>query len=1079
MSRLFAWLLAGLLALGSPADSSDRYALILEDPPVVSQIRSRDELESQHTRQAVGRLAAKQEALRQELMRRGVHVTGTSQLLLNAVFVRARPEQVAELRQLPGVRQVSHLPPIRRHLNRALDLSKARAAWQRLGGMANAGAGVKIGVIDSGIDHEHPALRDDSLTPPPGFPKCVPRDCPWTSNKVIVARSYVERLAAGRPPNPAENSRPDDLTPRDRVGHGTAVAVIAAGREVRTPSATISGVAPKAFLGNYKVFGSPGVNDSTYGDIIVAALEDALRDGMDIVTLSLGTPALYGPLDTGEACVAAPGVPCDVRAMAVENAVKAGMLVIASAGNDGDFALKYPALGSINTPGTAPSALTVGAITNAHVWFSSVRVEAADAPAELRMVPARLGDGPRPGAPLTAVVRDVERLGDDGRACRALPAGSLEGALALVQRGGCSFALKVLHAENAGAVGVIIYQLEGQEGIFSPAGLAGTSIPAAMIPNSAGKLLKSFLASRPDAEATLDPTLTAWEARADEMAYFSSRGPSLGENGIKPELVAVGTDLLTATQTYDPNSEMWDPSGYTAVDGTSFAVGLAAGAAALVKQRNPGWTPTQIKSALVNTADPQVFDDGEAAAVTAAGAGRLDAAAALEAAVTVEPATLSFGVLTAASPGSSRTLTLRNGGAARVALRLSVVPRREAAGTRLVLTATSVTLEPNGSAQIGVRLEGGLPPPGSYEGEIRIEGDARGLRVPYLFIVSDNTPYNAYPLLGYDFDGVVNSYMPGELIAVKLTDRYGAPLANVPVRFRATLGGGYVEEADPATDIYGIAAARIVLGPLLGEQQFVAEAGGLTVPFDGWARLRPTIFSGGVVNAASFTRGAPVAPGSYIAIFGRGLADTIRVFSTPYLPLALAGVSVSFDAPQRNLSLPGRLHFVSPEQINVQVPWELQGLNSVLIKVSIGRISSALYTLPLADYAPAFFEYQEAPGRRLLAAQDDPGVRLIGSANPARRGEVVHLYANGLGPVDPTPPTGEPALAQPLSWTRVKPRVVIGGKEAEVIFHGLAPRNVALYQLDVVVPKDAPTGLQEVTVSIGGVTSKAALLPVQ
>jgi minor extracellular serine protease Vpr len=99
--------------------------------------------------------------------------------------------------------------------------------------------------LDSGIDHQHPALLDDSLRPPPGYPKCVPRDCPYTSNKVIVARSYVEMLAAGTPPNPAEDSRPDDPTPRDRVGHGTAVAVIAAGREVSTPSATISGVAPK------------------------------------------------------------------------------------------------------------------------------------------------------------------------------------------------------------------------------------------------------------------------------------------------------------------------------------------------------------------------------------------------------------------------------------------------------------------------------------------------------------------------------------------------------------------------------------------------------------------------------------------------------------------------------------------------------------------------------------------------------------------------------------------------------------------------------------------------------------------
>lgn len=1081
MSRLWT-LLALLLALVHPAAprdrEPDRYALVLEDPPLAAQIGSREELESARTRQAVERLLDRQRALRDELERRGIRVTATSQILVNAVFVRAGADRLEELRRLPGVRRVEYLPPLRLHLNRALDLSNARAAWNRVGGFANAGAGVKIGILDSGIDHEHPALQDDSLRPPPGYPKCAARDCPYTSNKVIVARSYVEMLAAGTPPNPAEDSRPDDPTPRDRVGHGTAVAVIAAGREVRTPSATISGVAPKAFLGNYKIFGSPGVNDTTFGDVVIAALEDALRDGMDIVTLSLGSAATYGPLDTGAVCGARASEPCDVRALAVENAVKAGMMVVVSAGNDGDTGLKYPALKSVNTPGTAPSALTVGAITNAHVWFSRVSLEAGNAPTELRNIPARFGDGPRPAEPLKAPLKDVEKLGDDGRACRPLAAGSLPGAVALVQRGACSFALKVFHAENAGAVAVVIYQLEGVEGIFSPAGLAGSSIPAVMIPNSAGKQLKGFLAGNPDAQVTLDPTLSAWDAPADELAFFSSRGPSIGEYGIKPELVAVGTDLFTGTQRYDPNSELWDPTGYTAVDGTSFAVGLAAGAAALVKQQKRDLTPMQLKSALVNTASAAVIEDEQRAGVTSAGAGKLDADAAVQTTVTLEPATISFGVVTQAVLGSSRTLTLRNAGASRLTLRLSVAPRIEDPRARITLSPSTVTLDPGGSAQVAVRLEGSVPAPGRYEGEIRIEGGPRMLRAPYLYLVGDNTPHNAFPLIGYDFDGVVNSYIPERIIAFKLTDRYGAPVPNVPVRFRATIGGGDIEAADRETDVYGIAAARVVLGPLLGEQQFIAEAGGLVIPFDGWARLRPAIATEGVVNAASFERGAPVAPGSYIAIFGAALSDTTRVFATTYLPLSLAGVSVSFDAPARNLSLPGRIHFVSPGQINAQVPWELQGLNSVLLKVSIGWISSALYTLPLADYSPAFFERQDAAGRRVIAALDQQ-YRVVESTNPARRGSVVQLYANGLGPVDPTPPTGEPTPAQPLHWTRVQPEVTIGGHRAEVQFHGLAPNLVGLYQLNVVVPRDAASGLQEVRITIGGVTSKAALLPVE
>jgi len=100
-------------------------------------------------------------------------------------------------------------------------------------------------------------------------------------------------------------------------------------------------------------------------------------------------------------------------------------------------------------------------------------------------------------------------------------------------------------------------------------------------------------------------------------------------------------------------------------------------------------------------------------------------------------------------------------------------------------------------------------------------------------------------------------------------------------------------------------------------------------------------------------------------------------------------------------------------------------------------------------------------------------------ANPARRGRIVQLYANGLGPVDNTPPSGEPTPAQPLAVTRAQPEVLIAGRRAQVHFSGLAPFVVGLYQINVTVPADAPVGPQPVTVSVGGVTSKSVLLPLQ
>src|SRR5947208_10912707 len=127
------------------------------------------------------------------------------------------------------------------------------------------------------------------------------------------------------------NTTSDDVTPRDRVGHGTALAMIAAGVRNTGPLGAIQGIAPKAFLGNYKIFGSPGVNDYTYDDVVEKALEDALADGMDVVTLSIneGDLAEYGTLDSTAAC----GDPvCDVRAQGVENAIKLGLTIVTSAG---------------------------------------------------------------------------------------------------------------------------------------------------------------------------------------------------------------------------------------------------------------------------------------------------------------------------------------------------------------------------------------------------------------------------------------------------------------------------------------------------------------------------------------------------------------------------------------------------------------------------------------------------------------------------------------------------------------------------------------------------------------------------
>ncbi len=321
---------------------------------------------------------------------------------------------------------------------------------------------------------------------------------------MIVARSYVRQIAPGsNPSNPAADSRPDDFSPRDRDGHGTAVASAAAAYPAATTSAatggdiaTITGIAPRAFLGSYKVSGSPNVNDNPPESVIILAINDAVKDGMDVVNISLGFPALYGPLDTGAACGQPAGTPCDPLATAFENAVKAGVVVVAAAGNSGADGLEYPTFNTISSPGDAPDVITVGASSNSHYFDQSLSV--AGGPASLQNLLTGYGDN-YPVAPLggaSASIIDVSTLGNDGLACSALPAGSLDGAFALILRGTCNFSVKEGNALGAGAVGIIFYNDSSHgSSLPIPSGMTGAE-PVATISDTDGLNLKNWLAGQ-------------------------------------------------------------------------------------------------------------------------------------------------------------------------------------------------------------------------------------------------------------------------------------------------------------------------------------------------------------------------------------------------------------------------------------------------------------------------------------------------------------------------------------------------------------------------------------------------------
>lgn len=626
----------------------------------------------------VRRLTQRQAAVVNLIRQHGGTVQARLTKVLNAVCATVDAQALPELAKLVAVTAINPLADY--ELDLATTVPYIGAA--SLHPLGLDGAGVRVAVLDSGIDYTHKnlggpgtlaayaaAYADPNAIEPGTFPTA----------KVVGGFDFVGETWPSGPLAP-------DPDPIDAGGHGTHVADIIAGASL---DGTHKGVAPGATLYAFKVCSA--IATSCSGAAILQALEAALdpnsdsdtSDAVDVVNLSLG--ASYGQIQ-------------DDSAGAVQNVVDFGVIVVASAGNSGD---KPYVVGS---PSIAPGAISVAQTQMPNAFAVALQISPESQPPQVFYNTATVD-----WAPITSVVSG--EVAYAGLACSPLAPGSLTGKVALIDRGSCAVSIKVDNAADAGAIGVILANnVSGDPPSFSFGG-GDTMVPTIIITKADGDALKALL-SAGSVTATLDPGVGT--PLVGSMAATSSRGPSFSLQSIKPEIGAPGASVSAEVGTGD---------GQTAFGGTSGAAPVVAGAAALVLDAFPGATPLEVKARLMNTADPDVLINpvtlpGVPAPISRIGAGEVRVAAAVAATTlaydrdTGAPS-LSFGyrpVLKAGAAGNKfrRYLNLQNLSTSSCTYSLAAdfrYPDDQADGAvSLSFSPASVVVPPGGTKTIQVTL---------------------------------------------------------------------------------------------------------------------------------------------------------------------------------------------------------------------------------------------------------------------------------------------------------------------------------------------------------------------------------------
>ena len=444
------------------------------------------------------------------------------------------------------------------------------------------GKGVKVGVLDTGVDYNHPDLKDNYK----GGYDCVDED------NDPMETTYKDWQASGKP----EYQGSEYYT-----SHGTHVAGSILGSGKSGTDNAVTGVAPEADLYAYKVLGPYG--SGTWSDVI-QAIEMSVEDGMDVINLSLGMSSNnpYSPVS-----------------QATNNATLLGTTVVIAAGNEG------PDSGTLGSPGAAALPVTVGASTHttSHTYYNT---KLGDKEYDLKLMAKDFDNKIQELSNKTYPITYVK--GGQEYHYKELGIESMENQIALISLSVESLPQSIKVAKEKGAKGIIVY---GKYEDITYIDENKDFLPTFAVDKATGEEIKQLVESGNNKMSFVK----SYEGEAEgteELAYFSSQGPSYYEFDIKPDVVAPGVDVYSTVPGYINDVENNNYNyAYARMNGTSMATPHVAGAAALVKQVHKDYTPSEIKEALMNTSEELSYEYG----TNQVGSGRINVHDAVDADVKI------------------------------------------------------------------------------------------------------------------------------------------------------------------------------------------------------------------------------------------------------------------------------------------------------------------------------------------------------------------------------------------------------------------------------------------------------------